>query len=271
MSVLVVHLLGRFRIDCGERSCDTLGSSKADELCAFLLLRKRPCSRDIAGSVLWEGCTREQARAYLRRAVWQLQVGFRERLGVEASATLDLQPERLAQMPEGCVSTDAEALAGAFALVLDKSGDHMEPAEAAEVEDAVAAYSGDLLESSKASWLCALREQFRLQHLVLLEKTVAFHLVHGRPERALDGAVRLVSYDLVRERSHRLLMQVLWEMGDRAAALRQYDLCAEQLKASYGIAPSGETAALRQLICEGAPSKRVGVARGPLAAEGGAL
>ena len=268
MSVLNIRLFGRFRLDCGEHSCDTLGSSKADELCAFLALRKRPCSRDIVGSALWEGRTRKQARTYLRRAVWQLQVGFRERLGIEASASLDLQPERLAQAVEGGISTDAEALAGAFALVLDKSGDAMEPAEAAEVESAVASYGGDLLESREASWLLALREQFRLQHLMLLEKTVTFHLVHERPERALDCAVRLVGCDLVRERSHRLLMRVFLKMGDRAAALRQYDLCAEQLKSGYGIAPSRETTSLRQRICEGVPPAACDVAR-PLAAGGG--
>lgn len=258
MSVLVVHLLGRFELESGGRCVDSLGSSKADELCAFLLLRKRQCSRDIAGSVLWEGCTREQARVYLRRALWQLQVGFRERLGVEASEAFDLQPNWLSRVSGSGVSIDVEALADAYSSVLDRSGEQLCPAQAAAAEAAVDSYNGEFFESFDASWLIALREQFRLHYLVLLEKLAIYHLHNGRPERALTYAEDLVEYDFVRERSHRLLMRVLWKTGDRIAALQQYNLCAEQLSQSFGIAPSVETTDLYTLVREGKAPARVG-------------
>lgn len=67
---LTVRLLGHFDLRLlGGARCD-LGSHKAEELFAFLVLRRgRPCGRDYVADLLWEeGAT--QSRKYLRQALY---------------------------------------------------------------------------------------------------------------------------------------------------------------------------------------------------------
>ena len=251
MAPFTVHLLGAFELEYGGHHASSLGPAKADELWAFLCLRKRACPRDVPAAALWEGCTRDQARAYLRRALWQLQSGLRDVLGVEAADVLDVQPEWIARTPGAALALDTDAVDAAYARVLDRPGEALTPDEADAAERAVAAYRGDLLEACDAGWLVVPRERYRHQFLVLLEKLAAFYLHAGRPERALAHADRLVEYDVVRERSHRLLMLVLWRMGDRARALRQFELCTDVLRKTFDVAPLPETVALYRQVRTG--------------------
>lgn len=252
MQTLIVRLLGRFELEYGDRRAWSLGPAKADELCAYLLLRRKACPRDSPAGALWEGCTRDQARAYLRRALWQLQSGLRDKLGADAAGVFDVQPEWLARVPGGPLALDTDAVGQAYAVLLDAAGPTLTPPEVATAEAAVAGYRGDLLEASDAPWLVVHRERYRHQHLALREALAGHYLATDRPEHAHAHAERLVAHDVIRERSHRLLMEVLWRMGDRSAALRQYAVCAEALDREIGVAPLPETAALRQRILDGA-------------------
>ena len=249
---LTVRLLGRFRAEAGVRSVTSLGPAKVNELCAFLLLRPHPCSRQALAAALWEGALADQGRAYLRRALWQLQIGLRERLGVEVDGVFAVEADWLARAPGAAVELDIDAADQAAALVRDRPGASLSPDEAATVERALRSYRGDLLETWAAPWADGLRAHHRSQRLALLEKAADYHHRHGRPEQAIAYAGRLVAADPERERSHRTLMRLHWQTGDRVAALRQYQRCAEALDAAFGLRPTPETVALGRRIRAGA-------------------
>jgi len=68
---------------------------------------------------------------------------------------------------------------------------------------------------------------------------------------ALCYARRLLREDPLQESSYRLLMRLYASLGDRAAALRVYRLCAEVLQRELGVDPSSATTILCERIRRG--------------------
>lgn len=66
----------------------------------------------------------------------------------------------------------------------------------------------------------------------------------GRIGEAINFAKRLVSIDPIREDAHRRLMLCWHRNGERAAALRQYKICAKILKDELQVLPDAATQAL---------------------------
>jgi predicted ATPase/DNA-binding SARP family transcriptional activator len=84
-----------------------------------------------------------------------------------------------------------------------------------------------------------------------LERLVYGHLQRGEFEAALGYAQRWLGLDPLHEPAHRALMQLYSQTGQRAAALRQYQLCQETLKQELDLPPSPETTSLYEQIRAG--------------------
>ncbi|WP_051303888.1 BTAD domain-containing putative transcriptional regulator, partial [Calidithermus chliarophilus] len=101
-------------------------------------------------------------------------------------------------------------------------------------------------------WL--LHERERLREL----RREALGLLCERLERegklaeALSWAQKLLEADPISEASHRRVMRLHYLLGDRAAALRAYQRCAEVLQRELGVRPLEETVALAEEIGRGA-------------------
>jgi DNA-binding SARP family transcriptional activator len=54
----------------------------------------------------------------------------------------------------------------------------------------------------------------------------------------------MLASDPCREDAHRLVMRCYVRLGERAQALRQYQLCKQILRAEYDVAPEDATTAL---------------------------
>lgn len=105
---------------------------------------------------------------------------------------------------------------------------------------ALDAYQGELLpEDRYALWAEQPREWLRELHLQLLKTA-------GLWERVLDA-------DATDEEAHRALMRRAIDAGDRRAAVRQFELLREHLRADLGVAPDPESVALyeRAIAMEG--------------------
>ena len=61
-------------------------------------------------------------------------------------------------------------------------------------------------------------------------------------------AGNILKYDPARERTHRQLMRIYYLLGDRTAALRQYERCVGALKRELGVNPERRTVDLHQQI-----------------------
>jgi DNA-binding SARP family transcriptional activator len=150
---------------------------------------------------------------------------------------------------------DAESIAWNAAANFELDVAHYERlrADPARLEEAVAAYGGDLLEEIYDDWITAQRERLRqLYHADLTTLVVANR--KGRSyAKAIEYAQRLLAADAWREDTLRHLMAARYESGDAAGALAEYDRFARALAAEMSAEPMPETAALRETIARGAP------------------
>jgi DNA-binding SARP family transcriptional activator len=107
----------------------------------------------------------------------------------------------------------------------------------------VGLYRGDLaVERDVGSVL--ERERLRARFLSLLGYLADAHYRVGEYGACLAQAWRLLRNDPCREDAHRVVMRCYVQRGERAAALRHYQVCARILHAEFDAAPEQATTAL---------------------------
>jgi LuxR family maltose regulon positive regulatory protein len=135
--------------------------------------------------------------------------------------------------------------ADAFERLLDGAGQAAIPEEASGLlEEALALYRGDYLEGIYADWSLLERERLRGRYLAALEALAGLYADRRKLQRAVELYQRLLAEDPYQEVAHRGLMRCYYRLGDRAAAVRQYQICAELLREELGLSPTPETEAL---------------------------
>ncbi len=228
MSVSVsIKLLGGFRLSVAGRSVTTL-PRKAEALLAYLAMQDgRPVTRESVSDLLWTDRGVEQARHSLRQTLLVLRKEMPDAIGTD--------PRMLAFVP-GMVETDV----GRFRF-LARGSDRAELAEAAET------YEGALLDRFPPvggdfdDWLRTSRDELSDQAIEVMRRLVDACLAAGDIHPAVLAAERMVGLDLLREDSHRRMMEVYLRAGRRADAIRQYEVCVDVLKRELDVRPSEET------------------------------
>lgn len=119
-------------------------------------------------------------------------------------------------------------------------------------EAALKLYAGELLpEDLYEDWASERRESLHLSHRRLLEKLGAIYENSGRFERSAEIFQKLVQADELDEAARRNLMRVYTLQGNRAQAVRQFEICRQLLKKELGIEPEAETRTLFEQISSG--------------------
>ncbi len=120
---------------------------------------------------------------------------------------------------------------------------------------AVALYRGDFLagfylDGSPAfeQWALLERERLRTLAIAAYQQLVDQAATAGHLEAAASHAQRLLQLDPWHEPTHRHLMRLLAQAGQRSAALAQYETCRTLLAAELGVAPDETTTALYEQI-----------------------
>jgi adenylate cyclase len=139
---------------------------------------------------------------------------------------------------------------------------------------AAALYGGDLLDgvalpdAGFADWL--LVERARLHDTAV---RVLTHLLESQSgDAALVTAERLLRLDPTHEEAHRALMRLHLSRGDRARALRQFQLCRDVLWRDLSVRPEPETERLFNEIksaTSAAPAPRLSAAEGTVSPAAG--
>jgi DNA-binding SARP family transcriptional activator len=241
MALLRLRLFGGFdaRLTTGQDVGPV--SKKARVLLAYLALSPgcRQPREKIAG-LLWGGTRDYQARASLRQTIAVL----RRSLDGAAASVLATTGSTI-----GLAVTDVSADVVEFeTLVAD--------GRPAALEQAAALYRGDLLEGIATSepgveeWLLAERERLRELAVDALRRLLAHQSWTGAVELAMRTAGRLVAIAPLDEGPHRALMGLYVRQGRRAAAVRQYRMCARMLKRELGAEPEAETVHLYNAIVD---------------------
>ncbi len=109
------------------------------------------------------------------------------------------------------------------------------------LEDALALYQGDYLEGIYADWCAVERERLRGRYLAALEILADLHAERGELQRAMELYQTILAQNPYQEVAHRGLMRCHYRLGDRAAAIRQYQICATTLREELGVSPMSKT------------------------------
>ena len=209
--------------------------SSAQRLVAFVSLNDSP-SRSFAAGTLWPEVTEHRAHASLRSAVW--------RVAKNAPGLLVARDDRLA-LADG-VTVDVQALRDIFVRFLDDPGDDFDYSRWSE------SLTGDLLPGWYDDWVLVERERLRQMRIHALE-SMARRL--GRAHRYAEGievGMAAVAVAPLRESAHREVIRIHLAEGNVAEALRQFEVCAQLLRADLGLEPSEQMIDLMQPVLEGA-------------------
>jgi DNA-binding SARP family transcriptional activator len=248
---LTVSLFGPFTARYAGAALTGCQSLKTQELFAFLLLRPScPHTRERLASLLWGGaCTTGQARAYLRKALWQIQRALRrcgsagDMLQVETDwVQLDLVPD---------VRVDAVEFERGYHTVVQGGSATLGADDAQRISICAGLYNADLFEGCYADWCESERSRFRHMLLAMLDKLMDHAEAVGAFERGIVHGLRTLALDGARECTHRRLMRLHYLSGDRTAALRQFAQCTTALQDEFGVSPDARTLALHRAIQQG--------------------
>jgi predicted ATPase/DNA-binding SARP family transcriptional activator/predicted negative regulator of RcsB-dependent stress response len=231
-----VRLLGAIQVERDGEPVGGFRSRKALALLGYLAAQDQPVSRERLVDLLWEDKTESQGRNNLS---WVLN---------KISSLLPdlLQADRRAVRFHPTVPywLDTEAFKE---LVLE--GDVASLASAAEL------YRGEFLEglyfegcAEFELWAVGEREQWRQSVVDVLWELISHYNLCNEYELSLHFARRLLALNPWQEEAHRHVMQALARVGQRSAALTQYENCRQVLAQELGVEPAEETKELCERI-----------------------
>ncbi|MDX1612945.1 MAG: BREX system ATP-binding domain-containing protein [Candidatus Promineifilaceae bacterium] len=245
--MLEIRLLGRFELRADGAAVE-LSSRPAQVLLAYLALQDGVAQRreKLAG-LIWPEATEENARTYLRQALWRV----RKAIGAEYVAADKL----------------TVALSESAAIWLDVAVLEKAPAGGWTVESLMAAaevYEGELLPGFYDDWVTLERERLAAVYERRMEQLLDLLVAQARWDDTRLWAERWIAAGGVPEPAYRALMQAQAGLGDMAAMVAAYQRCAEALEAELGVEPSQVTKQLLdRLKSDGVSSTAIAPAQGP--------
>ncbi|AMO93094.1 AAA ATPase domain protein [Collimonas fungivorans] len=213
-----------------------LGYAKLVLLLAYLALEPRAHTRESLADLLWPELNEHDAKANLRRALFNLQ-----------------QALVLAKLDKSLVYADRSIVRLAkerFWIDADEF-DNWEKIDCIKLtEQQLGLYRGPLLDGifpageRLANWLQLRREQCERKNISLLEHAVVLHANAGEFDVMERRCQQLISADFLSELAHSRLMRMHLEMGNQAAARKIYDAYCSMTLQHLGTSPSNEITSL---------------------------
>jgi len=269
MATLQIYLFGTVRVAESPGGDDVRLTPAAQSLLAYLVIhRDRFHSRQALAGIFWGDHSEERARSCLNTSLWRLRQVLEPEEASRGSYLVTRPGGELGFNPDGDHWIDVAAFEAGAQPAIAKPFHAVEQAVAEGVERAAGLFTADPLEGIGEDWALRERERLRCLHLQTLGFLMRYHGYRGDYERSVLLGQRVLELDPLREDVHRYLMRLHLEMGDRAAAVRQYETCRGSLRRELGIEPMEETRAMRARIAipgsSNAPGGKSQAARKPL-------
>ena len=224
-----LYLLGALRLQ--RRGSDVaFPRRKAASLLAYLVLHPFQHSRDELATLLWGDFVDDEARASLRTTLSTVRRLLGEDVFITEAQTIQLNPT----FP---LWVDAAAFADYAGAYLREPGFDLSPAF-------LDLYQGDLLPDMYDDWIGPQRDRLRDLYLDVLLQAAQQMRSRSEYERAASFARRVLNVEPANERAHQHLMFCHIALGDRSAAIRQYEACRQALQQDLAVEPMPETTAL---------------------------
>ena len=240
MPKITARLFGGFELrDVGGEEL-TLGTRKARALLAFLIIESGQWHpRERLAGMFWGDRAQTQARNSLNQALYE--IGKLEE--ASAATIIERTPERV-RIVEGAIGSDVEQ----FLKLLPGNALEAAALRAGDLLD-----GADLRDQSFVDWLLDKRAEYQAALSAGLRTLASASNTGENQDTALQAARHLVALDPLDEAARRQLMHLLAQAGNRAEAIRQFDVCASLLKDELGIEPDAATRSLLEQIRRSQP------------------
>lgn len=257
MASLSVKLFGCPQVSDSSNGSEIRLPKIVQALFAYLLVeRHRPHSREVLAGIFWGDNSQEKARACLNTAVWRLRSTIEDAIHPDSPYLLMTPQGEISFNANSSYWLDIEAFENLVNQITPGStssapGDHIRSAE-----QAVELYQGDLLEGYYSDWVLRERERLNSRYLACLAYLMSACYDQNDIESSLWYGQELLNREPLSEQTHRALMRIYWQSGQRAMAIRQYERCRSILQTELGIAPMPETEKLyQQVISDESPGE----------------
>ncbi|MBN2005378.1 MAG: tetratricopeptide repeat protein [Anaerolineae bacterium] len=226
---------------------------KAVALLAYLAVTGARHTRDALATLFWPESNEVRAKNALRQTLHTLK----NTLGEEY---LDIKRENLSMHHVDEVWLDVDDFHSRLAACEAHGHSNSPPCSSCltSLAGAVELYRDHFLAGFSLpdsaefdNWVRFQSDLLRDELSNILDRLIQGHMAHGDYSQALPNARRRLELDIYNEEAHRRLMSLYALIGQRAAALRQYESCVEILEGELGMAPEAETTRLYQSIEKG--------------------
>ncbi len=262
MPALRVYLFGSPAITCDDVPLN-ITSQKAQALFYYLISNRQMHSREKLATLFWGETSERQAKGSLRNTLYELRRNLAPG-GKPTDKYILVESNTLCFDPEADYVLDTEE----FERLLDARTD----SKRLKMDNwgkAVELYRGEFLEGffirnahEFEDWSFFERQRLQRRYLEALTELSDYCGSQSEYEKATVYAIQILSRDNLQENIHRQLMRLYYLVGNRSAALRQYEVCKDIIERELGVAPLTETTALyeqilRQELVEPQPKKEV--------------
>lgn len=244
MAALHIQLFGAVQLWHGGQLPEARITHAVQSLLAWLLLhRQKVHSREMLAGLFWRDQCEARARSCLSTALWRIRQVL-EPEGVPRGTYLIAEPDTVGFNGTSDHWLDVAAFEEGVGRHLPASTNGDRARDWSAAEDAVACYTGDLLEGFYDDWALRERERLRMLYLDCLGMLLRGHSGTGELERALRCGQQILALDPLREDIHREVIRLHMRNGHRALARQQYECCRSALEEELGVEPLEETRAL---------------------------
>jgi DNA-binding SARP family transcriptional activator len=202
-------------------------------LLLYLACQNRAVSRELLAELLWPERSQAQASANLRLAL--------HRLRRQLEPFLLITRQSVGLNPHAAIDVDAVTFQNHLA--------------AGQLDRATGLYRGDFLDGfylddspGFEQWALLERERLRTLALAAWQQFIEQQIADGQPQAGIASAQRLLQLDPLHEATHRQLMRLLAQTGQRGAALAQYETLRHLLLTELDAPPDETTTALAEQI-----------------------
>ncbi|MEZ4727609.1 MAG: BTAD domain-containing putative transcriptional regulator [Caldilineaceae bacterium] len=248
METLHISLLGELQIQNGKPINIQLEALRAQELLCYLLLhRDQLHDREKLATLMWAEAPATRSKQYLRQTLWQVQSKLNPVTVQEP--LLVVEHHRIGVNPRASFWLDVALFEETFAALEKTSARELTPTQMELLRSTVQLYHGDLLAGWYQDWCIYARDRYQNMYLSMLDKLLSYCELHHAYEAGLRYGWQILQYDRAREGTHRRLMRLHYQAGNRTAAIHQYELCVTTLAEELDVGPAHSTTALYEQIC----------------------
>ncbi|HNB50994.1 MAG TPA: tetratricopeptide repeat protein [Anaerolineales bacterium] len=224
-----IYLLGTFRIQ-DIHGTHTIGGEKAQGLLAYLTLHPTPHGRETLASLLFPEASLDRVRRNFSDTLYRVQK-------VLGNDWLSVEGETIALRTDIPIWVDV--------WEFDRLATSSDPAD---LQQALALYTGDLLPTCYDDWLIPARELRRNHFLFALENLAAHQEAAGQRQQALLTTRRILLAEPLHEPAHQTYLRLLGRLQRYAEALAHYDYLTDLFRTELDTTPTPETQHLVQAL-----------------------